>query len=53
MSLTIKQLVKENNEKRKQLTKENETYYEQLLVYIRSSLFREERATEELLYEMS
>lgn len=52
MSLTIKQLVKENNEKRKQLTKENETYYEQLLVYIRSSLFREERATEELLYEM-
>lgn len=52
MSLTIKQLVKENNDKRKQLTKENETYYEQLLVYIRSSLFREERATEELLYEM-
>ncbi len=52
MSLTIKQLIKENNEKRKQLTKENETYYEQLLVYIRSSLFREERATEELLYEM-
>jgi len=52
MSLTIKQLVKENNEKRKQLTKENVTYYEQLLVYIRSSLFREERATEELLHEM-
>ena len=52
MSLTIKQLVQENNEKRKQLTKENDTYYEQLLVYIRSNLFREERATEELLYEM-
>lgn len=52
MSLTIKQLIQENNEKRKQLTKENETYYEQLLVYIRSNLFREERATEELLYEL-
>ena len=52
MSLTIKQLIRENNNKRKQLTKENEAYYEQLLVYIRSSFFKEERATEELLYEM-
>ena len=52
MSLTIKQLIRENNNKRKQLTKENETYYEQILVYIRSSFFKEERATEELLYEM-
>ena len=52
MSLTIKQLIRENNNKRKQLTKENETYYEQLLVYIRSSFFKDERATEELLYEM-
>ena len=52
MSLTIKQLIRENNNKRKQLTKENETYYEQLLVYIRSSFFKEERATEELLFEM-
>lgn len=50
--MKIKQLTKENNEKRKQLTKENEAYYEQLLVYIRSSFFKEERATEELLYEM-
>lgn len=50
--MKIKQLIKENNEKRKQLTKENEAYYEQLLVYIRSSFFKEERATEELLYEM-
>ena len=52
MNMTVKQLVKANNEKRKQLTKENETYYESLLVYIRSSMFLEERSTEELLYEM-
>lgn len=52
MTLTVKELIKQNNEKRKLLLPENENYYENLLVYIRSNLFRKERATEEILLEM-
>lgn len=52
MTYTVKQLVKVNNEKRKQLTLENAKYYENLLVYIRSSFFKDEHATEEVLFEM-
>ncbi len=52
MTLTVKELIKQNNEKRKLLLPENEIYYENLLIYIRSNLFRKERATEEILLEM-
>lgn len=49
---TVEELIKQNNEKRKLLTADNEKYYENVLVYIRSSLFRDERASEEVLLEM-
>lgn len=52
MSLTVKEMVKQNNEKRKLLTSDNETYYENLLVYIRTNAFRKERETEEVLLEL-
>ncbi len=52
MKLTIKQLIEQNNEKRKLLTPENEIYYEDLLVYIRMNKFKDERATEEVLLNM-
>ncbi|REB08084.1 DUF1129 family protein [Sporosarcina sp. BI001-red] len=50
--VTTKELIKENNEKREQLTEENEQYYTNILVYIRSKFLLSERATEELLMEM-
>lgn len=50
--LTTKELIKLNNEKRELLTPENKEYYEHLLVYIRLNLFKDERATEEVLFEM-
>ena len=52
MSLTVKDIVRQNNEKRKLLTLENEIYYENMLVYIRTNAFRDEKATEEVLLEM-
>ncbi|MFJ8235128.1 DUF1129 family protein [Ureibacillus sp. NPDC094379] len=52
MSLTVKEIVRQNNEKRKLLTPENEIYYENMLVYIRTNAFRDEKATEEVLLEM-
>jgi len=52
MKVTVKELIRQNNEKRKLLTKENQKYYEDLLVYIRANLSRDERATEEVLLEM-
>lgn len=45
-------LIKENNLKRKQLTKMNHTYYEEMLVYIRLSFSKSEIATEEILSEL-
>lgn len=50
--VTTKDLIKENNEKRQQLSGESEQYYSNMLVYIRSKFLLSERATEELLMEM-
>lgn len=50
--VTTKELIQENNEKREQLTEENEQYYSNMLVYIRSKFLLSERATEELLMEL-
>lgn len=52
MKKPIKQLIAENNEKRKGLNGENLAYYENFLTYIRSHLFKDERATEEVLLEI-
>lgn len=52
MKIHVKDLVEQNNERRKQLTSENEAYYEQLLIYMRMQSNKSERATEELLLEM-
>lgn len=45
-------LIEENNKKRKLLTKENEAYYDDLLVYIRLQLTLSEQQSEEVLMEM-
>ncbi|MGM8215373.1 DUF1129 family protein [Bacillaceae bacterium W0354] len=45
-------LIKENNEKRKQLSKENLKWYEDMLVYIRLSFDKSEQETEEVLTEI-
>ena len=50
--MKIKKLLQENNERRKLLNDENFIYYENLLVYIRSSFMKDDRATEELLLEL-
>lgn len=52
MTLTVKKMVKQNNEKRNLLTPENKTYYENMLLYIRTNAFKGEKATEEVLLEM-
>ena len=52
MTQTIKKLVSENNEKRNLLTEENKEYYTNFLTYVRSSFFKDEYATEEVLLEM-
>jgi uncharacterized membrane-anchored protein len=50
--VNAKQLIEENNNKRKLLTKENEAYYDDLLVYIRLQLTLSEQQSEEVLMEM-
>src|SRR5690625_4532216 len=45
-------LIKENNEKRKLLSKENLEWYEDMLVYIRLSFDKSEQETEEVLSEI-
>jgi uncharacterized membrane-anchored protein len=50
--LTAKDIIEQNNKKRKYLTPENELYYENMLVFIRSNAFKKERETEEVLLEM-
>ena len=50
--MTVKEMIEENNEKRVQLTSENEEYYSNLLVYIRLNTAKSERACEEVLLEM-
>ncbi len=49
--MTEKEMTAINNERRKQLTKENKTYYEDMLVYLRTSHIPTKK-TEELLLEM-
>lgn len=48
----INTLIKQNNERRKLLNEENMAYYENLLVYIRTSPFKDDQATEEVLVEL-
>lgn len=50
--ITVKELIKHNNKKRELLTDENEKYYSNLLMYIRSRLSLSERSTEEVLMEI-
>ena len=45
-------LIKENNEKRKQLNKENKEFYEDMLLYIRLSFDKSDLETEEILMEL-
>lgn len=50
--METKELIKENNKKRSQLTKENLKYYEDILLYIRLSFSKIEREAEEILSEL-
>lgn len=50
--IAVQKLIQDNNEKRNRLTEENEKYYDQLLVFIRSHLLLSERQSEEVLMEM-
>ncbi len=50
--MKAKQLIEENNRKRDRLTKENEKYYSDMLVYIRLQLTLSEQQSEEVLMEM-
>lgn len=52
MTMSVKGMVKQNNEKRKMLTPENKAYFENLLVAIRTNAFKSEHATEEVLMEL-
>src|SRR5690606_18286594 len=52
LKLDAKRLIEKNNKKRKLLTKENEKYYDDLLVYIRLHFTLSEQQTEEVLMEM-
>lgn len=47
-----KRLITENNEKRRQLSKINKDYYNDMLLYIRLQLFISERESEEILMEL-
>ncbi|MEI2358549.1 DUF1129 family protein [Mesobacillus zeae] len=50
--MNAKDLIKMNNEKREELTKENEAYYSDILLYIRTHLTLSEQQSEELLMEL-
>ncbi|MCL1631712.1 DUF1129 family protein [Sporolactobacillus sp. CPB3-1] len=50
--ISSKQLILENNEKRKLLNKENKKYYDDMLVYIRLKSKASERESEEILMEL-
>lgn len=50
--MNTKDMIKQNNELRKQLTPENKKYYEEILVYIRVNINKEEQQTEEILLEI-
>lgn len=46
------ELIEQNNEKRKLLTEENEKYYANMMLYIRTKLSLSEQQSEEVLMEM-
>lgn len=48
----VEQLIEENNRKREMLTEENEKYYSDLLLYIRTQISLSEQQSEEVLMEM-
>lgn len=48
----IKKLIQENVQKQKELNEDNRKYYEDFVVYVRATLLKDERATEEVLLEM-
>ncbi len=50
--MNAKELIRLNNKKRKELTKENEEYYSNMLVYIRTNMTASEQQSEELLMEL-
>lgn len=50
--MNTKELIEMNNEKRKKLTKENEAYYSDILIYLRLKLELSEHSTEEVLMEI-
>lgn len=50
--LKASELIKQNNQKRALLTEENEKYYTNLLLYIRTKLTLSEQQSEEVLMEM-
>lgn len=50
--MKAKQLIEENNRKQEMLTKENEKYYSDMLIYIRLQLALSEQQSEEVLMEL-
>ncbi len=50
--MKLNELIQQNNEKRKLLTKENEKYYTSMVVYLRTDLTLSEQHAEEVLMEM-
>ncbi|GEN85883.1 DUF1129 family protein [Oceanobacillus sojae] len=50
--MNVKQMIEENNQKREQLTVDNEKYYSDLMLYIRTNWQVSEQHTEELLLEL-
>jgi hypothetical protein len=51
--MKTKELIEQNNQLREQLTPENNTYYEEMLIYIRTgSFFRDEKESESILLEV-
>lgn len=50
--METKKLIEMNNQKREQLTNENEAYYSDILIYVRLKLELSEHDTEEVLMEM-
>ncbi|ASN07118.1 DUF1129 family protein [Virgibacillus necropolis] len=50
--MNSKDIIRENNEKRKLLNEENLAYYQDMLVYIRLNGGKSEQATEEVLLEL-
>ncbi|MBY7144925.1 DUF1129 family protein [Virgibacillus sp. NKC19-3] len=50
--MNAEELIQMNNEKRKQLSKENKEYYEEMLVYVRLSYDKSDQETEEILAEL-